>query len=712
VRVSSVLAFRPIAPVFFRGHQLGIFCFFFVLSSLSFSAHGQQRSVPGDRPVWHWKGDAEADTHLLEAVDQGDPNKVRELLKSGANPNSRQKGGGLWSDTTALCLAVALSTSYRNLTPHSRLSPKYEEIVEALVEKGADATECSLTNVGDVKILRLCLAHGADPNNGNPLNFALGEWRNHVTYWMEVIRALLQAGADPNWESPTKGSRSLFFSALASAWPEPIFGPPKLPDLPGTKPMPTNTADYEALVQLLIQHGARINERWVYLQDRACGYPIIAGTQSGLTCSTYYDAAHACGPSPQTCPADRIERVDTGVTPLIQASRLEFGLPIVKALLSNGADPTLKDSDNCTALDGAKTPAIRAVLENAVRSRNGDASALPPPTCRPSRAGGVTFKTGPPAVNKGTTVDKIDFFCFKGVGAQRQSTDYSAKTAFGDKQLLDVTLEDPAGLLSKSAKDEITRELLFAISVWRKTCTKCKEGNASVVVINDSTYINERFLGVAKSIDYEHANVGGKYLSTTVPTPYSSPLFEGRLVNFGSLPQYVMVAGTDPSIQRLCSVPSDKLPLDLLGLREAFRCGTPAVSPSISLKIRVLNGDTKCSPAYPPKLVVGCEAGNLEIEFNARRFGYITHVTSKPIFGNGADTVDLQAVLLHEMGHWAGIRGHLKSSNNIMSTYVQDCKCIDDAVIQELAKTTTAPQASEDVALLYRRGSPSQQKNR
>jgi hypothetical protein len=693
-------------PILFRNEQIAIICFFLLVSGLFPSAQGQQPFVPKVGAVWQWNGDTEAGTRLLEAVDQGDPNEVRELLKNGADPKTRQKAGGGWPNVSVLCLAVAHSTT-SHPSPHPAISPKFEDIVAALINRGAEAGDCSLQNVGDINILKLCLAHGANAKNDKPLDSALTRWHDDPKYWLEVIRLLLQAGADPNWESPARGSRSLFFPAPALM--PAVAAPGLFTELDKSNPLSKaflgNQLDYDALVGLLVHYGARVNERWVYLKDRACGYS-ITDSGSGLTCWTYYAEARTCGPSPQPCPANRIERVDSGVTPLIQVSRARSGLPYVKALLSVGADPMLKDVDNCTALDGAANPAIHAVLVQAVRLRIGASAAFPLSSCKPSTVG-VTFKTSPPTVERRQTKDKIDFLCFKEVvGAHRESVGSSAKTTFGDKQFLIVSVEgSTASLLSEAAAEEITRELLVSISLWRKTCTKCATGNASVVRVNRSTYVNATFLGAAKSINYEHADVGGKYLGTTVPTPYSAPLFENRLITLGSLPQYVKVDETDPFISRLCSVPSDKLPLDLLGLREAFGCGITSASSSTSLKIRLLNGATRCSPPDKAEDVVGCEVGNLEIELNARQFKYVKHGTSELVFGTGADTIDLEAVLLHEMGHWAGISQHLTSPSNIMSQYVQDCKCIDEAVIQELAKSTIVPQASGNVALLYRRGS-------
>jgi hypothetical protein len=64
-------------------------------------------------------------------------------------------------------------------------------IVKLLIEHGADAHGCRLASVNDVQIVRLALAHGADPNDGDPILPAMTMLRVFETRnWISVIRLL------------------------------------------------------------------------------------------------------------------------------------------------------------------------------------------------------------------------------------------------------------------------------------------------------------------------------------------------------------------------------------------------------------------------------------------------------------------------------------------------------------------------------------------
>jgi ankyrin repeat protein len=97
-------------------------------------------------------------TNLHKAALVGDAERVKELLKKGANPNIKNEKGR---------------------TPLHAAAYK-----------------------GHVEVARLLLEHGADPNtqdkDGNtPLHWAA--YKGHV----DVARLLLEHGADPNIESRT-----------------------------------------------------------------------------------------------------------------------------------------------------------------------------------------------------------------------------------------------------------------------------------------------------------------------------------------------------------------------------------------------------------------------------------------------------------------------------------------------------------------------------
>jgi cytohesin len=156
-------------------------------------------------------------TDLHSAASAGDVERVRELLKKGANPNVRDEFGYTplhWAayeghvDVVKLLLKHGANLNARDedgWTPlHRAASRGHVEVVKLLLEHGADPNIKGAgytplhvaAYVGYVEVVKLLLEHGADPNIKNksgstPLHFAAFE--GHV----DVVRLLLEHGADP-----------------------------------------------------------------------------------------------------------------------------------------------------------------------------------------------------------------------------------------------------------------------------------------------------------------------------------------------------------------------------------------------------------------------------------------------------------------------------------------------------------------------------------
>ncbi|WP_433969913.1 matrixin family metalloprotease [Tunturiibacter gelidiferens] len=68
--------------------------------------------------------------------------------------------------------------------------------------------------------------------------------------------------------------------------------------------------------------------------------------------------------------------------------------------------------------------------------------------------------------------------------------------------------------------------------------------------------------------------------------------------------------------------------------------------------------------------------------------------------------MDLQVVLLHELGHWAGIAFHPTTPKNIMYEYINYAQCIDNADVNSLASATNVGMPGKAMALRYLRNIP------
>jgi hypothetical protein len=158
---------------------------------------------------------------------------------------------------------------------------------------------------------------------------------------------------------------------------------------------------------------------------------------------------------------------------------------------------------------------------------------------------------------------------------------------------------------------------------------------------------------------------------------------------------------SDNSVAKLCAAAYADLPAILKGVRAAFECRADAQLPHASrahLKIKLVDGYTSCGP---DDNIVGCESNEFLLELNANRYKFVEHGTERSLFGHGTVPVDLQIVLMHELGHWVGIQQHLATPRNIMSAYLSDARCIDEAVVEALANVTQLPAVPSHGHALY-----------
>jgi ankyrin repeat protein len=278
-------------------------------------------------------------TPLSIACTNGNAEIVKRLLQTGADPNARLRGG-----------ETALMTAARTGVP---------AVVEELIDRGADVNAKEQNGQtalmwaaaeGHAEVVDALLNAGADfrtplDSGFTPLLFAVREGR------IEVVRALLKAGADVNEavrpkkradRGPEKGVSPLIMAvenghfelavALLKAGADPNdqrsgYTPlhtltwvrkPNSGDDPDGQAPPAGSGKLTSLefARLLVEHGADVNARL-----------------------KHGDSGEA-----------KLNR--TGATPFLMAADTADA-PLMRLLVQLGADPSMRNADNCTPLMAA-----------------------------------------------------------------------------------------------------------------------------------------------------------------------------------------------------------------------------------------------------------------------------------------------------------------------------------------------------------------------
>jgi ankyrin repeat protein len=250
----------------------------------------------------------EGETVLMTAARTGDAAAVKVLVEHGAKVNATEG----WRKQTALMWAAAED----NVAAAKVLIDAGADI-KVQSKGGAFTAFLFAVRGGHIGTSGLLLDAGADvnqpmPDGTSPLLLAL------VNAHFELAGFLLDRGADPNADG--QGWTALH-QVVWSRRPNTGF------NLPG--PVPTGNLDSLDLVRKLVKLGANVNAR--QKKEPKDGY------------------------------RNQLNRI--GATPFLLAAK-SVDLPLMRLLLENGADPTLKTDEGTTALMAAAGVGIWAPGEN------------------------------------------------------------------------------------------------------------------------------------------------------------------------------------------------------------------------------------------------------------------------------------------------------------------------------------------------------------
>jgi ankyrin repeat protein len=264
-------------------------------------------AIVGVVVLWHHELVRSRNDALVRAADDGDLERVQELLRAGASADAR---GSDINTETALMRAAARGhlEIVRTLLAHgAAVDARHVGRGEL---RGRTALMFAVANSRKVEVIQFLLDRGADVSvkdalGESPLTLAL------KSKDVPLAQLLVERGADVN--ATDRFGRPALISAIKLQ--RPSFGAPS--------PVP-------ALVRAMLEHGADVEAK-----------------DSGLTTLSYTEpvgfGATAVATETNADPgvADR-----TALMVAVQTGNID----IVKALLAKGADVNAKDSTGKTAL--------------------------------------------------------------------------------------------------------------------------------------------------------------------------------------------------------------------------------------------------------------------------------------------------------------------------------------------------------------------------
>lgn len=295
------------------------------------------------------------------------------------------------------------------------------------------------------------------------------------------------------------------------------------------------------------------------------------------------------------------------------------------------------------------------------------------------------------------TDTKRDYLCSDTRGARPLNR--SPQFSFARSIVLNVTIDGVSNRASR--KSSLITALQEAAAAWRYACSSCSRANALAINVDDRLFLLSALIDVTRETPENETLALGELLApplTTLPKvgdPVPKHLLgAGRRITERIDSRMRAPSGvglyreaTDDVVARICgSAESDEV---IDALKHAMGCPTKGFVPAdASLKITKASRPSLCNGGGE---VIACEAaGHIELITTNT---FIIRQDDKPrtVVGGGGPEIDLVAVLMHELGHWLGVRRHLDDesrSAGIMRSTISDDACIDRPAIEHLGSST------------------------
>ena len=261
---------------------------------------------------------------------------------------------------------------------------------------------------------------------------------------------------------------------------------------------------------------------------------------------------------------------------------------------------------------------------------------------------------------------------------------------------------------SDKMEQQIILHIVNSLRLWYLACSNCPPESAAILQNGERLWMIEDYLTAL------HSTPVGSNPRTTIPQlgerverrpndvifskrfgdSYGRRALDGRRQS-----DYVEISRSDPLVQRFCSR-SDLANDEPLALVQRLICGRDSPTATYTLSL-IENGNTSCGRDR----VIACGIPQIGIQFNTADFAFKSSFDEgRTVFGNGATSVDLLRVVLHETGHWIGFQhvGDDRKGDMMYEGY-NPKSCISDQNALDMERLTLEGNTSRPKsALLYK----------